>query len=127
NFIFVSVSDAACNELRTRGGFRYVSQLTQEALEAWKADRAPFMTAAKLAPYRQRLAEIDADPVMTSIRIYIHPYRIKTIGEMCKQKRGKNRNAEEIFTYVSARDDDYYHRYRDVWIARRIRGASVPR
>jgi hypothetical protein len=126
NFVLVSVSEAACETLRTKGGYAYVTALTREWRQADAAERQPFQTAAKLKPFRERAAAIESDPVMTGIRLYIHPYGIETLGHAVGRPRHKNRTASEIYPYTCARDDEYFRRYRDTWIRRRARGAEVP-
>lgn len=125
NVVVVSCTEAASEALRTEGGFGVVARLTQELLDLRKAERAPFMTAARLAPVRQRQRELEAHPVLTGIRVYIHPHGVKTLGEIVAKHRGKNRSALEWYPYVSAREDAYYQRYRRAFETRFLRGLPL--
>lgn len=124
NVVVVSCTEAASEALRTEGGFPLVSALTAEYLDLRKAERAPFMTAAKLAPVRARQRAIEAHPVLAGIRIYIHPHGVKTLGEIAAKHRNKNKSAVEFYPYVSARDDAYYQRYRASFERRFARGEA---
>lgn len=124
NIVVVSCTEAASEALRTEGGFPLVSALTAEYLELRNAERAPFMTAAKLEPIRARQRAIEAHPVLAGIRIYIHPHGVKTLGEIAAKHRNKNKSAVELYPYVSARDDAYYQRYRAAFERRFARGEA---
>lgn len=125
NVVIVSVTAAAAEALRTRGGFPAVAALTKEALELRLAERKPFMTAARLDPIRARQRELETDPLLTGIRVYIHPHGVRTLGEIAAKHRGKNKSALELFPYVSAREDHYYRRYRDVIERRLLQGLPL--
>jgi len=126
NIVVVSCTEAASEALRTEGGFRRVSELTAEYLDLRKAERAPFMTAARLEPVRARQRAIEAHAILAGIRVYIHPHGVKTLGEIAAKHRNKNKSAVELFPYVSARDDMYYQRYRTA-IERQVARGATPR
>jgi hypothetical protein len=117
NYVIVSVSDAACEQL-ARAGFAEVKRLSTIALEAGIATRAPFMKASDIDAENARLRAAYAEPVMTGVRIYIHPYGVVTFGEMADKKRRKERTPIEANVYKGGREDAYFHRYRDVFLAR---------
>jgi hypothetical protein len=119
NFVVVSVTDAACAQLRDGGGFSLVSQFTQEALDLDARVRQPFATAADTDPLQARIRAIGAEPVMSGIRVYIHPYGVVTFAEMAHKKRRKERTAIEAVVYAGGREDAYYRRYHDAFLARR--------
>ncbi|MCC7137151.1 MAG: hypothetical protein IT460_01835 [Planctomycetes bacterium] len=126
NIVVVSISAAAAEAFRTQG-FARIGTLTQEWLDLATAERGKFMTAAKAAPIRRRIAEIRADPVLAELRVYIHPYGITTVLDVAEKKLKRDKRNLELFPYLSGRDDELYQRYRRVWKARFLRGAPVPR
>jgi hypothetical protein len=127
NFVVVSATQAAADRLVEKGGFPYVKELTREAFDLWKAERKPFMTAAKLAPLRARAREIEADPVLAGIRVYIHPFGVLTLGDIAARRRKKEQAAVELYPYVSAQQDLHFKKYREVWRRRHERGLPTPR
>jgi hypothetical protein len=118
NFTFVSVTPAAAQALVENGGFPYVGRLVHEFRELEKSKRGKFVVGADLTRWRTRIDRILADPVLTGIRIYVHPYPVMTLGKMVDRLTRMDRTAVHLVFYDEAREDFYFLRYRKAWIAR---------
>src|SRR5262245_8190645 len=117
NFIVVSVSDAACEQL-ARGGFAEVERLWRIALEEGARARGAFMSPTDIDEANARMRAAYAEPAMSGVRIYIHPYGVVTFAEMADKKRRKERTPVSANVYKGGREDAYFHRYRDAFLAR---------
>jgi hypothetical protein len=124
NFVFVSVSDAAIRSLLEKGGMQWAGEAAVEARDLWKRRRRPGLRADELQAMERRIQEIDADPIFSGIRVYVHPYGIVPLGEIVVKKRWKNGVAVLPMFYASARDDFFFQRYKDTWKARWAAGTA---
>ena len=118
NFTFVSVSAAAADSLAKNGGFGYFAERTEELLSLTKSMRGAFATGADLIKARARMDAILADPMFREIRLHIHPYGVKTLGELVDKFRRKDQSAVALTLYDEAREDTFFQRYRMAWKAR---------
>ncbi len=118
NFTFVSVTAEAADWLVKNGGFGSIAERTRELLALEMTPRRPFVTGADLLAVQAREDAIFAEPVFRGVRLYIHPYGVKTLGEMLDKLRRKDRTAVELILYDEAREDTFFQRYRGAWKAR---------
>ncbi len=127
NLTFVSVSPAAVESLIRHGGFPFVAQQTRELLDLIETARGRFATGGQLTAIEAREREILADPIFQEIRVYIHPYGVRTLAEMIDKLRKRDRTAVGLHLYPEAREDVFFQRYRDAWKARFARGTPTAR
>jgi hypothetical protein len=127
NLTFVSVSPAAVESLIRHGGFPFVAQQTRELLDLIETARGRFATGGQLTAIEAREREILADPIFQEIRVYIHPYGVRTLAEMIDKLRKRDRTAVGLHLYPEAREDVFFRRYRDAWKARFARGTPTTR
>ncbi len=125
NFTFVSVTKEAADALVRRGGFPVIAEATAELLDRLESTRGPFVTGDELEANEAREKEIFADPILTGIRIYIHPYGVMTVGEMADRLRKRDRTAFGLYVYDESREDVLYQRYRRAWKARFAAGGRA--
>lgn len=116
-FTIVSVSDAAAASLRAHGGIGFVGRAAAEALALQVASRQRFVTGGELSDYRRKIDEIMGDPVFREIQLYSHPHGIVPLGELVERKRKRDRAALEMTLHVGGREDFFYRRYHEAFVA----------
>jgi hypothetical protein len=118
NLMFVSVSPAAADSLARNGGFDFLARQSRELLALHSENRARFAKAATVEANEARMEEVLSDPAFREVRVYIHPFGVKTLGEMLDLLLRKDRTAVHFVLYDQAREDAFFRRYRETWKAR---------
>jgi hypothetical protein len=127
NFMVVSVSPRAVEELKARGGVRRILELTSEAVGVRK--EAKIISASERAANRARREAIYADPLLAEFKVYCHPYGVISLGELAELEITDHARPIKIRIYVNGLDDVLYQRYRMAWKQRWLRenaAAVVP-
>jgi hypothetical protein len=126
NLMFVSATPEATESMVRRGGFAWLAERSRELLALHAECRARFAKGATIEANERRMEEILADPAFAGVRVYIHPYGVKTLAEMMDLLLRKDRTAIHLVLYDQAREDAFYQRWREAFLARR-RAAAAPR
>jgi len=126
NFIIVSVSPRAAELLRTRGGFRYIGERTEQALELHKSAQNLLLPGDEVFAKERRIREILCDPVFSEIFVYIHPYGVITLAALVDAKLRHKTAAIEILLYATGRDYAFYRRYHETFLKRWLRSNGAP-
>jgi hypothetical protein len=119
NLMFVSATPEATESMVRHGGFAWLAERSRELLELHTQNRARFVKGATVAANERRMEEILADPAFAGVRVYIHPFGVKTLAEMMDLLLRKDRTAIHLILYDQAREDAFYQRWREDFLARR--------
>jgi hypothetical protein len=116
NLVSISISARACEDLRTKGGMGYVSDLGKRLFAAMKGD-GPQAAAEK--------ARLLAEPLLAEWKIYVHPFGIVTLGWMLEYEMDDENRSAYVLVYLQGREDFFYQRHRETFVARHLRGLGI--
>lgn len=118
NFVIVSATARAAEEMRAKGGFKYVGEQTVEALRLHKSSKNLLAPGDEVFRKEQAVERILAAPIFSEIVIYVHPFGVVPLGKIVGKKLKHKTAAIEINLYCCGRDYAFYERYRMSWIRR---------
>jgi hypothetical protein len=118
NFVIVSVTPQAVEALKRNGGFPFVADLSRRAHEHQAGAGGLFTSGAVREACRARRYAVLDHPVLTGIRVYVHPFGVVTLHEIVRGEMDEDGDPVEVILYAHGREDAFYRRYREVWIDR---------
>ena len=125
NFVVQSVSERACREIRASGGFQKIVDLTRDILEATKTVRTALSSLQR--DEAQRVLDAAwANPMLSEIRLYVHPMGIKTVAEVARKEMAEHAKPVYIRLYRHGVDDEMFRRYRRAFEARDLETNGLP-
>jgi|GEM_PF-2766153 len=125
NFMHVSITPRACQDLRDKGGLGWVVELGKRAHRAHAATQGLFRGGGTKARGQAQLAEILAEPALAEWIIYVHPFGPVSVGWMIRHEMDDAGEPMYVMLYLHAREDLFYGRYRRVFERRWLRGLSL--
>lgn len=125
NFLHVSITPHACQDLREKGGLGWVIELGQRARKAHAASKGPLRGGAAKAQAQAQLAAILAEPVLSEWIIYVHPFGPVQVGWMFHHEMDDADTPVYVMLYLHGREDLFYRRYREVFERRWSRGLPI--
>jgi len=126
NFVIVSASQRAVDQLVAGGGLASFLRPAQEAWRHMNASKGIFKSRRSKQVAARRIDQIYSTPIFKEIQVYVHPYGIVDFASLFKKKMQVADTPTRVVIYQYGREDFCYQRYRASFKQRCLRARGIP-
>ncbi|MHC5011210.1 MAG: hypothetical protein ACYTG6_09700 [Planctomycetota bacterium] len=126
NFMIVSVSPRAVEQMRANDGFAYLTELSRRAHAQMERAGGMFTSRCVREACERKIDEIFTSPVFTEIWVYVHPFGILTMGELFRREMEQDGVPVFIIFYAHGLEEALYQKFRAAFKAKWARENGVP-